>query len=803
MAIFDLVGNYDRAKAGSMKDELAGRTFNQGITQKQGEDYTKAIVNANSTLEIDALGYYNRIQQGGKIENMQDKPAGFSSNEQFLTWYEGTGPDSPGFANKKSQLGNTDLNDFVALYGTQGTFRKLNQMGFGSALLGPGRQFDPDNTKPVKNEETGEIELVPYVRTDSKARNQSYSAPMTIGGKDIRDIITEFGPDAAEQSIVKMDIGSLNTIFQEYANDVSIGGGGNPAMAGLNKMRNIPWGSEDRVAIEKAIETRLDDSSAQTGGTPTTVDPTAVDSAANVTPAAVDSAANVTPTAVDPAANVTPTAVDPAANVTPKTFPIVDQKNSSVPSRIYSGQKKELGPDFYMGPGDTEALHTQLQNTPGISRKNREQTIKNYQKIAQDNLEKKVNDQVLDYFGGRIVKTITSTNPNAPIGMGANVNITSKGRLADRDADKDNPILDKDYDILKKNADWYKSNETKIVDRLKNNPELYKEFTDDPDAFVARYVDDEKFFAPKVKIDERAAILSVAARNNVTVTEGSAIDKAIKAGDFNQAEVLLETAAKKIKFNKDEEQRIADLITAKEGRFDALDQSRRAILASEILASLPADQRKDFMPVAINLIETGDMTMTTPQLMAAQSSQASSSTAKLRLLNDMANDANAYLEPQTIFNGVTKIRNEIIGVDSEDPLPINTGNILDFAGQVSHLINGSKRLKDISPQEHEAALGLGLTVIDKYYEIEAQPTWFQELITLGYAIGPQSGGFNLSPDVRGYDVDGEITLVPTEIVKFGEPGMNKISLKKIEIDLGKIGMNVFYKAFVTAIAENE
>jgi len=800
MAIFDLVGNYDRAKAGSMKDELAGRTFNQGITQKQGEDYTKAIVNANSTLEIDALGYYNRIQQGGKIENMQDKPAGFSSNEQFLTWYEGTGPDNPGFANKKSQLGNTDLNDFVALYGTQGTFRKLNQMGFGSALLGPGRQFDPENTKPVKNEETGEIELVPYVRTDSKARNQSYSAPMTIGGKDIRDIITEFGPDAAEQSIVKMDIGSLNTIFQEYANDVSIGGGGNPAMAGLNKMRTIPWGSENRGAIEKAIETRLDDSSAQTGGTPTTVDPTAVDSAANVTPAAVDSAANVTPAAVDSAANVTPTAVDPTTvdptAGTPKTFPIVDPSAyAGITSTMFNAQRQELGKDFYMGPGDAAALSKQLENTAGMSKSVRDRTIKNYQEIAKRNLKAKVKNQVLDYFGGRMSARGTT--------LGGGVPVTEAGRLKDAKSNTENPILDKDYDILKKNANWYEANEDRIVERLENSPELYKEFTDDPDAFVARYVDDEKFFAPRVKPNERKVILSVAARNNVTVTEGSAIDKAIKAGDFNQAEVLLETAAKKIKFNKDEEQRIADLITAKEGRFDALDQSRRAILASEILASLPADQRKDFMPVAINLIETGDMTMTTPQLMAAQSSQASSNTAKLKLLNDMANDANAYLEPQTIFNGVTKIRNEIIGVDSADPLPINTGNILDFAGQVSHLINGSKRLKDISPQEHEAALGLGLTVIDKYYEIEAQPTWFQELITLGYAIGPQSGGFNLSPDVRGYDVDGEITLVPTEIVKFGEPGMNKISLKKIEIDLGKIGMNVFYKAFVTAIAENE
>jgi hypothetical protein len=794
MAIFDLVGNYDRAKAGSMQDELAGATFNQGITQKQGEDYTKAITNANSTLEIDALGYYNRIQEGGRIENMQDKPAGFKTTEQFKEWYEGTGPDNPGFVNKKSQLGKTNLNDYVALYGTKGTFRKLNQMGFGSALLGPGKQFDPETTTVQKNEETGEIEIVPYVRTDSKARNQSYSAPMTIGGKDIRDIITEFGPDAAEQSIVKMDIGSLNTIFQEYANDVSIGGGGNPAMAGLNKMRNIPWGSSDRQAIEKAIETRLDDSSAQTGGTPTTVDPTAVDSAANVTPTAVGSTANVTPTAVD-STTVDPTTVDPTAG-TAKTFPVVDSsKYSGVLATMYSAQRQELGPDFYMGPGDTEALHTQLQNTPGVSKNVRDKTIENYKTIADKNLKAKVKDQILNYFGGKTTTRLTTRN--------GEVLVTAAGRLAEARSDKENPILDKDYDILKKNADWYKTNEVDIVKRLKNNPELYNEFVQDPDAFVARYVDDKEFFAPKVKPDERVVILSAAARNNVTVKDGSAIDTAIKAGDFNQAGVLLEKAAAKIKFDKNEEQKIADLITAKKGRFDALDQSRRAILASEILASLPADQRKDFMSVAINLIETGDMTMTTPQLMAAQSSQSSSNTAKLTLLRGLSKDADDLLKPDTVSNAVTKIRNDIIGVDSEDPLPITSANILDFAGQVSHLINGSKRRKKNSPQEHEAALGLGLTVIDKYYELKAKPKWWQELITLGYAIGPQSGGFNLSPNVRGYDVDGKITLVPTEIDSFGEPGMNPISLKQIERDLGNIGMNVFYDAFVVAIAENE
>jgi hypothetical protein len=569
-------------------------------------------------------------------------------------------------------------------------------------------------------------------------------------------------------------------------------------------MRNIPWGSSDRQAIEKAIETRLDDSSAQTGGTPTTVDPTTVDptavgSTANVTPTAVGSTANVTPTAVGSttvdSTTVDPTTVDPTAG-TAKTFPVVDSsKYSGMLTTMYSAQRQELGPDFYMGPGDTEALHTQLQNTPGVSKNVRDKTIENYKTIADTNLKAKVKDQILNYFGGKMTARGTTLEGGVPV--------TAAGRLAEARSDKENPILDKDYDILKKNADWYKTNEVEIVKRLKNNPELYKEFTDDPDAFVARYVDDKEFFAPKVKPDERVVILSAAARNNVTVKDGSAIDTAIKAGDFNQAGVLLEKAAAKIKFDKNEEQKIADLITAKKGRFDALDQSRRAILASEILASLPADQRKDFMSVAINLIETGDMTMTTPQLMAAQSSQSSSSTAKLTLLRGLSKDADDLLKPDTVSNAVTKIRNDIIGVDSEDPLPITSANILDFAGQVSHLINGSKRRKKNSPQEHEAALGLGLTVIDKYYELKAKPTWFQELITLGYAIGPQSGGFNLSPDVRGYDVDGKITLVPTEIVSFGEPGMNTISLKQIERDLGNIGMNVFYDAFVVAIAENE
>ena len=107
-----------------------------------------------------------------------------------------------------------------------------------------------------------------------------------------------------------------------------------------------------------------------------------------------------------------------------------------------------------------------------------------------------------------------------------------------------------------------------------------------------------------------------------------------------------------------------------------------------------------------------------------------------------------------------------------------------------------------SPQEMKAALGLGLTVLDKYYEIEAEPTWWQELMTLGFAEGPESGGFNFTPNFRAYDVDGNVTTDPVAIVSFGTSSNNTVSANKIKKDLRAIGMGMFYKAMENAIAEN-
>ena len=784
-SLFDLVGNYDRANNASMKRQLDGAKFNQGVVKQQGGDFTKFIKSANSDLEADALGIYKDIQKGARLEDMDNKPAGFETTEDFKTWYEGTGPGT-GFANKKySNLGDTDLSDYVSLYGHKGTFRKLNEMGFGTALLGPDKQFDPDNSTIRQNPETGEMEMVPYVRTNSEARKQSYSAPMTVGGKDIRETITQFGPEAAEEAIVGLSMGDLNTVFQEYARDVEIGGGGNPAISNLAPMTDIPWGSPNRKAIEDSIETRVaeKEDTSTTGGE---------DAAITQGNTAVDPAA-----AVDPMATSTPPA--PAAE-TVKTFDIVDTSGSNLLSTVYNEQRKGLGPDFYMGPGDAAALNTQLENTKGVSANQRALTVKNYKKIAAKNLDKKIGDQALSYFGG-----LSSTDSAGSDGMtmtaGGIMTPQFTGRIEKRRKDRNNPATKAELELLEKNGNWYKTNKQKLIDRLKGNSELYNEFVQDPDAFVARYVDDKNFFPKPIAASDRKAINNAGNNTGIKI-DTKAVVKAVETGDLETATNLLVNSVKGKSHSKEDDQAVADVITKYNGNFAELDKARRVTLAAELLAGMPDDKRDgNFANAMINMIETGDMTMTTPQAMAAESSQSSSNTARLTALRGLSKDADDLLKPDTVSNAVTKIRNEIIGVNSADPLPITSANILDFAGQVSHLINGSKRRKQRSPQEHEAALGLGLTVIDKYYEINAQPTWFQELITLGYAIGPQSGGFNLSPDVRGYDVDGEITLVPNKIVSFGEPGMNTINLKQIETDLGKIGMNVFYDAFVVAIAE--
>ena len=820
-SLLDLVGNYDRANNASMKRQLDGAKFNQGVVKQQGGDFTKFIKSANSDLEADALGIYKDIQKGARLEDMDNKPAGFETTEDFKAWYEGTGAGT-GFANKKySNLGDTDLSDYVSLYGHKGTFRKLNEMGFGTALLGPDKQFDPDNSTIRQNPETGEMEMVPYVRTNSEARKQSYSAPMTVGGKDIRETITQFGPEAAEEAIVGLSMGDLNTVFQEYARDVEIGGGGNPAMSNLAPMTDIPWGSPDRKAIEDAIETRVagKEDTSTAGGE--------------------DAAITQGNTAVDPAAAVDPVATPTATPATPQGSVIsLDQLNIigkesdrmifntlANPQSTKLRNETALGKDFYQSNSAILGAFTEEEVEANTSYDQRSRAKIAAKRISNDNVTTKVQDQINSYYGSKNMENqrVRGAQSGGPVyspfgGDKKNLplqrNSSTAGRIArlKGTAGVDNA----DVETMENNAKWYKDNKQDLIAKLNGNAGLYNEFIQDPDAFVARYAGDETFFGSSISAPDRAVIVSNAKDNNIGGGEKDIIG-AIANVDPN---AIVEGFNKSIQnskpLNETQQENIVNTITKNGFNFAQLDKARRVTLASELWAGLSDEQRTatNVGPL-VNLIETGDLSLTSYQQGSLQNTSSSTALSAAKFAQEIFMDEAKLSEPAAISKKVTEMFDRYF--DADDPLILTEKNISVVAQSVGNLLSQAKAMEDTRPQELDAAITLGMATLDKYVAIKGAPKWWQEFITLGYAEGPRAGGFNFGPDVRGFDKAGNITTNPESIVSFaaikskpitrqGDKGFeivgNEINTKTIIADMDLPGLDVLYEAMMESIARN-
>ena len=828
-SLFDLVGNYEKANNASMKRQLDGAKFNQGVVKQQGGDFTKFIKSANSDLEADALGIYKDIQKGARLEDMDNKPAGFETTEDFKTWYEGTGAGT-GFANKKySNLGDTDLSDYVSLYGHKGTFRKLNEMGFGTALLGPDKQFDPENSTIRQNPETGEMEMVPYVRTNSEARKQSYSAPMTVGGKDIRETITQFGPEAAEEAIVGLSMGDLNTVFQEYARDVEIGGGGNPAISNLAPMTDIPWGSPDRKAIEDGIETRVaekegagttggEDAAITQGNTavdPTTVDPTTVD-----------------PTTVDPT-----TATPQGSVISLDQLNIIGQESDRMifntlanPQSTKLRNETALGKDFYQSNSAILGAFTEKEVEANTSYDQRSRAKIAAKRISNNNVTTKVQDQINSYYGSKnmenqrvrgaqiggpafpVVRSLMSVGDkkNLPLQR----NSSTAGRIArlKGTAGVDNA----DVETMENNAKWYKDNKQALIAKLNGNAGLYNEFIQDPDAFVARYAGDETFFGSSISAPDRAVIVSNAKDNNIGGGEKD-ITAAIANVDPN---AIVDGFNKSIQnskpLNETQQQKIVDTITKNGFNFAQLDKARRVTLASELWAGLSDEQRTatNVGPL-VNLIETGDLSLTSYQQGSLQNTSSSTALSAAKFAQEIFMDEAKLSEPAAISTKVTEMFDRYF--DADDPLILTEKNIGVVAQSVGNLLSQAKPMADTRPQELNAAISLGMATLDKYVAIKGAPKWWQEFITLGYAEGPRAGGFNFGPDVRGFDKAGNITTNPESIVSFaaikskpitrqGDKGFekvgNEINTNTIIADMDLPGLDVLYEAMMESIARN-
>ena len=195
MAILDRLTNiFNQApRAGSRADIAIQKEVQQDI-QKQNDRLATYETNLNTRLlEFD--------RAGGPSPD-----TGFTAEdrEKYDNWRNTYNPDNP------------TPEDFIFVYGKEEGIQKLNELGFGQAILGMGKQLDPLNS--YINEEG---ELVPYVRVADADQGRFYSAPFTVDGRKFSEVAEEFGlgrmPDNEELAI---DLKNLSPVFSKYKADV-------------------------------------------------------------------------------------------------------------------------------------------------------------------------------------------------------------------------------------------------------------------------------------------------------------------------------------------------------------------------------------------------------------------------------------------------------------------------------------------------------------------------------------------------------------------------------------------------------
>jgi hypothetical protein len=195
MAILDRLSNiFNQApRAGSRADIAIQKQVQQDV-QKQNDRLAKYEVDLNTRLlEFDKAG-------GPSPET------GFTAEdrEKYDNWRNTYNPDNP------------TPEDFIYVYGKEEGIQKLNELGFGQAILGMGKQLDPLNS--YINEEG---ELVPYVRVADADQGRFYSAPFTVDGRKFSEVAEEFGPGRMpDNEELAIDLKSLSPVFSKYKADV-------------------------------------------------------------------------------------------------------------------------------------------------------------------------------------------------------------------------------------------------------------------------------------------------------------------------------------------------------------------------------------------------------------------------------------------------------------------------------------------------------------------------------------------------------------------------------------------------------
>jgi len=753
--------------------DLAVIEHNLNEKQKTSQYYMTNIGQEQMRADKTILQHQTKMQ-----EDSSYIPENFSSREEFNQFLKE-------HADSKGITGRTSLKTLHRLYGDEKFWESMNAMGLTSAILGRGKWVDSENTKlqTIVDEDGNEtVGFQPKVRTADAGRGQIYSADMTKGGANVRDIYAEGGDDALADSRTAISLDDLDKVFDRYYTDTYIAGGGAPNAEMLAQtLPFFPETSEERANLEQQIQ-----------------DTVLAKDAADYNVTAAEATLDTQQRGVDRAAAATealggqPTGQQAAITAATDDKPLTPMKPGE--GIMVGDRLAETADEMAMMLPALKNNPTGLitKGGPGVQKQNllgyRQTTVhpfgatdEQWAKFSQDEkrqyteLSKKItartNQEDLD-----VARKTLADMAGYKIGGTANNEAWSKAiekttagmRGLQDEAYEQVKGFYADHPVHEGSGDRI-SNEWATLFRTR--PELLEEFQKDPVRFAMVH-DPKELFGNKPTLKD-----SQAANGNMNGAKANKVITAagIGTGDIDLA-ALNEQADKLGKMSDKQQEELVALQNKEKNNFLQYSEKARANLALKYYASLKQDSEEHANAFANGslalFVETGSWDLAGEQF---QLNVQEYELKKQKHNFELSKLTNEYISMEGISD-FTKARfTELNSLFTGNDVVYTSEGLNQFhtiTGPMTVSIN-DRIANAATPGERAQALSelnmvaeVTMKMLGNYINTIHQPRMWEELITFGFASGPGATAFDSSTNIVPVDQYQNATDDPTKVVGY-------------------------------------
>ena len=694
--------------------------------QRQVQEQKQQANDRLATYEMNLNNDLRRLEQQGSADLPTDLP-------EWQNWRQTFNPSRP------------TPKDYIYTYGLQEGLQKINEIGLGQGIFGPGKQFDPVNS--YLNEQG---ELVPFVRVADADQGRFYSAPFTLDGRKFSEVVQEAGPDglAADEGYA-INLKALDPVFTRFKTDVYNRPQAEAFFESVGYDQPINWNTPQArtdilnlLSSEGMLEAQQvqDTQDLEAAGAPTEV----VGGEPAPAPAPV-AASNPVFGSVEEFKSQLRTKT---TSYSPLPGTGIQMKGDAIPQ--IPQEIKDKYPTYVIDK-TTHALNFSDADWESMTSEEQASAIKYENKLQQESL-----DTVLKNGRNQI---------NRP-------------------------------QNLEKVKNWFKTNESKLKTSFENDQNLFEEFNADPYAFARKYsgINQNEIFgkpvAPKdvnslkkesvvsTKLDDKTVkSIMLAASNQDIVSFTNQIQDLIADGR------LSETG----------QQTLASVLQQYNNNFQRAKDSTRLAMVGDMAASLSKESLTQFMPYMMRFAQSGKLNFEGDRLALDEA----------KLVQDQlefkTTQAQKALDETAISKDAVDLINEIAPIDPADI----TGK--GYGQRVSSVLNRAVRSGSASDKAN-AEDAINIFISKAIQNLSDQSFWNNNPIT-GWMFADVPGReLQLPPEVRAFDAqNNEITSIEdaNKISYFRNVGVgdqvvgNKISRSRLDKDFG-VNMSeiLFYQSLL-------